>query len=136
LEAAILTPVIVLFLCLVVAFGRTTLAGNAVDSAAKEAAREASIARDPRDAAELKAVAREAAAKSLDQDGLSCKSLDVDAKYHALNLDAAGNVNLGNVEVTVNCVVSLSGVAFPGTPGSKTMTGRFSSVVDRYAERG
>ncbi|MYW05840.1 pilus assembly protein [Streptomyces sp. SID3343] len=136
LEAAILTPVVILFLCLVIAFGRTTLAGNAVDSAAKEAAREASITRDPRDATALKASALKAATKSLDQDGLSCRPLDVAATYHALKIDALGNVDLGKVEVTVSCVVSLSGVAFPGTPGSKTMTGRFSSVVDRYRERG
>ncbi len=134
LEAAILTPVVLLFLCLVIAFGRTTLAGNAVDMAAKEAAREGSIARDPKDA---KRLAQAAAAKSLDQDGLSCKGgPQVDADYRELKLDSEGKVvEFANIEVTVHCVVSLSGVAFPGTPGSKTMTGKFTSVVDRYRER-
>ncbi|WP_406280863.1 TadE/TadG family type IV pilus assembly protein [Embleya sp. NBC_00896] len=128
LEAAILTPVIIAFLCLVIAFGRTTLAGNAVDAAAKEGAREASIARDPGDA---QALAEGAAARSLRQDGLGCKSLQVVARYDRKEIG-----EVGSVVVTVNCTVSLSDIAFPGMPGSKTMTGKFTSVVDRYRERG
>lgn len=128
LEAAVLAPVLIAFLCLIIAFGRTTLAGNGVDAAAKAGAREASIARD---ATNAKTLAEEAVRRSLDQDGIGCEP--------RTTVDTAGFGNAvgtaATVTVSVTCKVSLSDVAFPGIPGSKTMKGTFTSVIDTYRER-
>ena len=132
LEVAILAPVLIAFLCLVIAFGRTTLAGNAVDAAAKAGAREASIARNAEDA---KAYAEQAIARSLEQDGIDCG--EAQPGYVELDRFSPNNVGTpGWVTVRVNCTVSLAGIAFPGMPGSKTMKASFTSVVDAYRERG
>ncbi|MFI1377905.1 TadE/TadG family type IV pilus assembly protein [Embleya sp. NPDC020886] len=128
LEAAVLAPVLIAFLCLVIAFGRTTLAGNGVDAAAKAGAREASIARNASDA---ESAARAAVVQSLDQDGIACAPVThVDITGFATDVGKAATVT-----VSVTCKVSLSDVAFPGIPGSKTMNGTFTSVIDTYRER-
>ncbi|WP_026219193.1 TadE family protein [Embleya scabrispora] len=128
LEAAVLAPVLIAFLCLIIAFGRTTLAGNGVDAAAKAGAREASIARD---ATSARGAADAAVKRSLDQDGIGCDpQTTVDARGFEADVGTAATVT-----VTVTCKVSLSDVAFPGIPGSKTMQGTFTSVIDTYRER-
>ncbi|MFI6581562.1 TadE/TadG family type IV pilus assembly protein [Embleya sp. NPDC050493] len=128
LEAAVLAPVLIGFLCLVIAFGRTTLAGNGVDAAAKAGAREASIARDE-STARTRAMA--AVERSLAQDGIDCSAETVvDTSGFSVKVGTAATVT-----VTVACKVSLSDVAFPGIPGSKTMRGTFTSVIDTYRER-
>ncbi|GCD97583.1 membrane protein [Embleya hyalina] len=128
LEAAILTPVLIAFLCLIIAFGRTSVAGNGVDAAAKAGAREASIARDPGHA---EVNARAAVASSLAQDGIHCTPY-TDVKLPGFDT-APGTP--GIVTVSVTCTVSLSDVAFPGIPGSKTLHGTFTSVLDTYRGR-
>ncbi|MGW1995418.1 TadE family protein [Embleya sp. NPDC001921] len=128
LEAAVLAPVLIAFLCLIIAFGRTTLAGNGVDAAAKAGAREASIARD---ADQAVTNAKAAVARSLAQDGIGCRA-DTDVSTAGFRAPVG---TAATVTVTVTCKVSLSDVAFPGIPGSKTMKGRFTSVIDTYRER-
>lgn len=130
LEAAILAPLLIAFLCLVIAFGRTTLADNAVDAAAKAGAREASIARNGEDA---RTYAEQAIARSLEQDGITCG--ETQPGHVELDRFSPSIGTPGWVTVTVNCTVSLAGIAFPGMPGSKTMKASFTSVVDAYRER-
>ncbi|MGC0417439.1 TadE family protein [Embleya sp. AB8] len=131
LEAAVLAPMVIAFLCLIIAFGRVSVAGNGVDAAAKAGAREASIARDPDRARDL---AQRAVDRSLEQEGIGCPG-----ERHHTEVDTSGfSVDVGQaatVTVTVTCNVSLSDVAFPGIPGSKTMNGTFTSVIDTYRER-
>lgn len=131
LEAAVLAPVLIAFLCLVIAFGRISVAGNGVDAAAKAGAREASISRDGSDA---KGLAEAAVERSLRQEGVGCprsrRTVDVNVDGFSAEVGTAATVT-----VTVTCNVSLSDVAFPGIPGSKTMRGRFTSVIDTYRER-
>jgi hypothetical protein len=47
LEAVVLTPALLMFIALIIAAGRVTLAGGSIEAAARDAARQASIARDP-----------------------------------------------------------------------------------------
>ena len=69
LELVILAPVIVLLICMVIAAGRVAIAKGSVDAAARDAARQASIARSP-DAARAAAIA--SARAELAGDGLNC----------------------------------------------------------------
>ena len=74
LEVAILGPALLLLLGLVIVVGRISLSGGAIEAAARDAARQASIARDPTAATRD---ARSAAADTLTHQGLRCASLTV-----------------------------------------------------------
>jgi len=69
LELVILAPAVFAILALVIAAGRTSIADGAVAAAARDAARQASLARTP-GAAQAAALASASAA--LRQDGLDC----------------------------------------------------------------
>jgi Flp pilus assembly protein TadG len=129
LEVAILGPVLLLLLGLAVAAGRITVSGGAVEAAARDAAREASIARD---ASTAGAAARAAALDSLARQGLRCAGL-------AVTIDTSGfRTPVGQpaqVSAVVTCAVTLSDLAVPGLPGTKTLRGQFTSPLDRYRER-
>ncbi|MFF7995116.1 TadE/TadG family type IV pilus assembly protein [Kitasatospora xanthocidica] len=128
IEAAILFPVLLLFLLIAITAGRIVLAGQAVDAAAEDAARDASLARTSNQAAG----AAEAAARStLAQQGLHCTSggLSVHVRVELGRLGVGGTVT-----TTVVCNVALSDLAFPGAPGSHTVTSSFTSTIDRYTE--
>lgn len=129
LELAVLAPVLLLFLAAVVAGGRLEIANQAVDGAARDASRQASISRDPSSA---RIGALEAARETLSAQGLHCARLDV-------LVDTAGfTVPVGRpswVRVTVRCLVRLSDVAVPGLPGSWTVRASFTSPLDTYRQR-
>jgi Flp pilus assembly protein TadG len=126
-EAALLVPVLLIFVLIAITAGRIVLAGQAVDAAAEDAARDASIARNSGQAAEAAATA---ARNTLAQQGLHCTS---EPSVH-VRVEAAGLGNGGTVTTTVVCNVALADLAFPGAPGSHTVTSSFTSVIDRYAE--
>ncbi|MFI1154756.1 TadE/TadG family type IV pilus assembly protein [Streptomyces sp. NPDC020817] len=129
IAAAIVTPLLLILLCLAIAGGRIVMAGSKVDAAAEDAARAASISRTYSSA---QAEAAAAAARSLDDQGIQCASATT-------NVDASGLAvpvgQVGTVTVTISCTVSMSDLLLPGAPGSKTMTSRFTSVVDAYRSR-
>jgi Flp pilus assembly protein TadG len=129
LELLILAPVVLLLISLVLAAGRTALAQGSVDAAARDAARQASIARSEQQAAaEAVAVAR----ASLAQRGLRC----VPAAVHPGLSGFGAPVGVpARVSVTVTCQVPLSDLVLPGVPGSKTLTAVFSSPLDPYRGR-
>lgn len=126
IEAALLAPVIVTFVLLAVAAGRLQTAAGTVDAAARAGARTASITRT---ADEVEKAARKATDEVLRQDGVSCNKLEVTLTKGML--DTPGG-QLATMTVTVTCDVGLSDLVVAGLPGSKTLTGRFTSVVDRY----
>lgn len=119
-ELVLLTPVFVALLLLVVALGRIQAARADVDSAARAAARAASIERDPTTA---RRTGDRTARDGISQRGYRCSTLDV---------DTTGFTAGGNVTVSVSCTVSLADVTGLGIPGSHTYTARFSEPVDRY----
>jgi Flp pilus assembly protein TadG len=129
IELAVLTPAVIAFFAAVVIAGRITLALQAADSAAYDASRTASLARNPTIA---RVQALNAATASFTAQGITCLSVTV-------VVDTAGfSVPVGQpatVRVTVSCVAQLSDVALPGMPGSVTLTSSFVSPLDRYRSR-
>lgn len=129
IEAAIVTPLLVAFLCMAIAAGRLVISGGEIDSAAEDAARAASIERTY---AAAQAAARTAAAESLRGQGIMCASRSVSVDAGGLNVPVG---QVGYVTVTVRCTVTLSDLLLPGTPGAHTLTSHFTSVVDAYRSR-
>ncbi len=129
LEMAILAPGLLALLAVVMGVGRTQHAHQAVESAARDAARQASIARDP---ATATAQATSSAQTALNREGLRCSP--------AVTVNAAGlNRTVGTpatVTATVTCQLPLSDLLLPGLPGSVRVDGRFSSPVDPFRGRG
>ncbi|MEU1660667.1 TadE/TadG family type IV pilus assembly protein [Streptomyces griseofuscus] len=130
IEAAIVLPSLLLFLCLAIAGGRIVTSGSKIDSAAQDAAREASIHRTT---AAAQGAARSAAAESLNDQGIKCTSTAVRVNTGGLSVPVG---QVGTVTATVTCTVSLSDLLLPGLPGAKTLTSTTTSVVDRYRQRG
>ena len=128
LELVILAMILLGLLGLVIAAGRTSLAQGSVDAAARDAARQASIALTP-GAASLAALASATAA--LRHDGLDCRPV--------VSIDTAGFAappgQPAMVWATVTCTVPLSDLALPGLPGNLTMRARFGSALDIYRSR-
>lgn len=122
LELVLVTPVLLLMLVFVVFLGRLAQARGDVDRAARDAARAASIARSPDDAASQ---GRQAAALTLTSGGVSCRQLDV--SIDTSKFDAGGTVS-----ATVTCTVDLADVAELTVPGSRTLSSTFAEPVDTY----
>ncbi|MFC9816057.1 TadE/TadG family type IV pilus assembly protein [Streptomyces virginiae] len=129
IATAIVAPLLLMLLCTAIAGGRIVTSGSKVDAAAEDAARAASISRTH---AGAESEASEAAARSLNDQGIRCASTSthVDASGLAVPLG-----QVGTVTVTISCTVPLSDLLLPGMPGSKTMTSTFTSVVDAYRSR-
>jgi Flp pilus assembly protein TadG len=129
LELVVLAPVIFILIALVVAAGRTSIAQGAVDAAARDAARQASISLTPRAA---QVAARSSAEAALSGDGLDC--------HPRVHVDTSQFVTVpvglpASVTATVVCRVPLSDLVVPGLPGSRTLSFSFSSPLDPYRER-
>ncbi|MEU5958179.1 TadE/TadG family type IV pilus assembly protein [Streptomyces sp. NPDC047525] len=130
LEAAILTPALILVLLLVIAFGRISSAGNAVDTAARNAARAASLERTGTAASSS---GEQMARNVLGQQGLECTATSVSVSTGGF---AAPLGEPASTTATVHCTVRLSDIGLPGLPGAKTMTSSFTSSIDSYRQRG
>ncbi|MFJ5218713.1 TadE/TadG family type IV pilus assembly protein [Streptomyces sp. NPDC088354] len=129
IQAAIVTPLLIAFVCLAIAAGRIAISGGKIEAAAEDAARAASIERTESAA---RSAASGAAARSLQDQGIHCAStgVSVDASGLAAPLGQAGYVT-----VTVSCTVGLSDLLLPGAPGAKTLTSTFTSVIDAHRAR-
>jgi Flp pilus assembly protein TadG len=129
LELVILAPVVLILIGLLIAGGRASVAQGAVDAAARDAARQASIARTP---SEAQATATASARFELRQGSLDCTPV-----VH-VTAAAAFAVPVGQpsqIVARVSCTVPLSGLLVPGLPGSKTLTASFTSPLDPYRAR-
>ena len=129
LELVILTPVILGLIGFVIAAGRTSVAQGSVDAAARDAARQASLAISP---AAAQFAATSSAIAALRADGLDCKPVV------SVNVAQAFATPLGQpaqVSAFVSCTVSLSDLLVPGIPGSRRLTARFTSPLDPYRSR-
>lgn len=121
-ELVLLTPLLILVLLFVVALGRLAGARLQVNTAAGQAARAASLARNPTTAAQT---AQTTAAATLTGAHVSCAQLSVsvdNAKF------AAG----GWVAVTVSCSVRLGDLTGLRLPATETVTARSVAPLDRY----
>ena len=129
LELLILAPVILFLIGLVIAAGRTSIAQGAVDAAARDAARQASISTSP---AQAQVAAYSSAQAALRDDGLQCQPVVRlnDAAGFAAPLGQAAQVS-----ATVTCTVRLADLLVPGIPGSKRLSASFTSPLDPYRSR-
>lgn len=129
IEAAIGVPAFALFVGLIIFGGRTASTHEALQSAAADGARSASLARDAQTA---RNEAREAAVASIANQKVGCSGVDVTVDTS----DFAKQPGVpGSVHVTVACRLDLSDLAVPGIPGSRVMRATMSSPIDTWRER-
>jgi len=134
-ELAGLAPALLLILLLVIAAMRVTVAGGRVDSAARDAARAASLTRTPGQAS---LAAGQSAARSLTSAHVACTRLAVTvdtAGFAAPSGVVGAGGTGGTVGVQISCAVDLADVAIPGVPGSMTMTASYTAPLDPYRAR-
>ena len=125
IEIVLLTPLLVAFTLLVVAGGRLVGRQSDVDSAARDAARAASIERTEDSARSI------GAAVPFPGGGI-CDSPVVDTS----DWPPAGSVRAGSVSVAVTCHASYAGLGLIGLQGSATVTGESTAPVDQYRRQG
>lgn len=130
LETVILAPPMLALIALAIVGMRIEVAGGAVENAAHDAARAASISRS---APAAQAAAQAAADRSLADQGLRCAAPPVVAVNTAGFATPVGQP--ANVYVSITCVVNLADVVSPGMPGSKVVTASFVSPIDQYRGR-
>ncbi|SFT82618.1 Flp pilus assembly protein TadG [Geodermatophilus amargosae] len=128
-ELALLAPAFLLLLSFAVVAGRAQIAEGAVQEAARAAAREASLARDPATAA---ALAGAQAEQTLAAQDLRCQTTRVDVDTAGFSAPPGQS---GDVTVTIACAVGMADLLAPGLPGSVTVEAVFTSPVDAYRER-
>ncbi|MFE4258250.1 TadE/TadG family type IV pilus assembly protein [Streptomyces sp. NPDC056883] len=128
-ETVILAPAIIGLMLLMIAFGRVTDASGAVESAARAAARAASLERD---AGTAQAAGSAAAARSLTGEGIRCASSSVSVDTSGYSLDLGQDAT---VRVTVSCTAPLGEIGLPGLPGSRTLQSSWTSPIDSYRGR-
>jgi Flp pilus assembly protein TadG len=121
-EMVLLTPLLMLFLLLIVAAGRLVQGRLEVDSAARQAARAASLAPGPSAAA---ADATATAQSALASQHITCDPMSVTP-------DLGDFTPGGQVTVQVSCTVSLTGLGLLHLGGAETITSTFASPVDEY----
>lgn len=119
----LLLPVIIMFIELIVIGGRLAVTQADVQSAARQAARQASIASGPSAAS---GVINDAVTIGLADKGFRCQSPSV----------ALGGGTFywrgGQVEVVVTCTVALSDIAMFAVPGTVTVSATAVEPIDRY----
>ncbi|MFI7552139.1 TadE/TadG family type IV pilus assembly protein [Micromonospora sediminimaris] len=143
IEVAVLAPAFVAMMVLGGVAGRTAVASAALEAAAHDAARAASISRD---AATARREAREAARRQLDWRGVSCSGAPQVTFRGAVNgrstsFNRVFSSDLGqNATVTVEiaCTVSYSDIKLPALtmPDGQRIVASFTSPLDRYRSRG
>ncbi|MFJ8752227.1 TadE/TadG family type IV pilus assembly protein [Streptomyces sp. NPDC102441] len=126
-EFVMWVPAVLLFFALAMVAGRIITSSNAVDSAAADAAREASLART---ADEAYPRARAAAQLAFADRKLHCSSTSVTVDTSGFSVPLG---QYGAVTARVRCTVQLADLG-PGF-GSKTVESSFTSVIDRYRQR-
>lgn len=129
IEAVIGVPAFALFVALIIFGGRTASTQEALQTAAADGARSASLARDAQTA---RSDARETATASIANQQIGCSHIDVRVDTTAFNKQPGVP---GSVDVTISCRLNLADLAVPGVPGSRVMRATMSSPIDTWRER-
>ncbi|WP_369406308.1 TadE/TadG family type IV pilus assembly protein [Nocardiopsis trehalosi] len=124
-ELTILTPMILLFAMLMLLAGRVTGAEATADEVAHAAARAAALERTP---AQADAAAAATAEAALSTHGLVCAD-------YAMTLDHGGLAPGGAVHAVLECRVGLGDLVGLGVPGTHTIAGESTVVVDTFRGR-
>lgn len=119
-ELVILAPLVGILLLAVVVAGRVQVARADVEGAARSAARELALARDPN---AVIATVESGLAATLDVGSPSCRSMSFTPA-----------VSGEWVTVTVACVVDLDAASVLPLSGSMTVTGTATEAIDAYRE--
>lgn len=119
-ELMILAPLVGILLLAVVVAGRVQVARADVEGAARSAARELALARDPN---AVIATVESGLAATLDVGSPSCRSMSFTPA-----------VSGEWVTVTVACVVDLDAASVLPLSGSMTVTGTATEAIDAYRE--
>jgi hypothetical protein len=126
LELVVLTPALLLVIGLLIAWARVVMADGSVQAAARDGARQASIARDP---ATARRWARDSVLGALDREQLKCRPV----------VEVGGFANPvgspGSIMVSVECTVRLADLLAPGLPGAVTRRATFTSPLDPHRGR-
>jgi Flp pilus assembly protein TadG len=119
IEMVIATPLLLLLVALVFAYGRAAQVNGTLQAGVRDAARSATQARNAADARQrAEAVIRDA----LGPGATGCQNtLQVDPIQFQLDLP---------VTVTARCSYPLNDLGLPGAPGSITASATFSSPLD------
>jgi len=145
IELVILLPAFVLLVLLATYLGRTDLAQSAVDGAAQDAARAASLQRNLADA---QAAALQAAQGTLDTTNAGGQSTGSPCEPNTTTITIT-NATLAydpfavpvgtpsKVDILVSCKVFLADLIFPGLPvqSEVTISSAFTSPIDTYRLR-
>ncbi len=118
-----------LFIGLIIFGGRTATAHQALESAAADAARSASLERS---ATEAEAAAEQAARSSLSNQDIDCLAVNVDVDTDGFSTRVGHD---SSVDVIVTCRLDLSDLSIPGVPGSRVLSASTSSPIDTWRER-
>ncbi len=121
-ELVVLTPVLMLFALVALAFGRYEIAREQVVGAATASAQAAAVAISPGTAS---GAARSAAGPVIAVAGRTCTRSTVATDVSQFHGD-------GVVRVTVSCRVTLADLAVPGLPGSVTIRRTSVAPIDPY----
>jgi|SRR3954447_10584973 Flp pilus assembly protein TadG len=122
IEMVILAPILLMFILLVVAFGRYVAVRGDVEAASRDAVRAASLERDSGSAAS----AAELTANAALGGRWTCTAAEQSGNF------AAG----GTVTIQLSCEVPWSGLGLIGLNGSKTVTATSSAPLDLYRRTG
>lgn len=118
-EVVLLTPVLLMFIYLIVAGGRYVAVRGEVEATARDAARAASMERS---LGAAQATAADVMLSGIDRD-VSCPGLS----FGGTNFVAGGQVT-----VTLECRVSYDGLGLIGLPGSISVDGSSTAPLDTY----
>ena len=130
LELAVLALPLLVVLGLAVYAGRVGIAHSALDQAARDAARSASLA----PSADVAQKAATAAAKAtLSDQGLSCSDVTVTVDTSGFTVPPG---QPAQVSAHVECQLSLSDLSVPGVPGNMLLTADMTSPLDEFRNRG
>lgn len=129
LELVVITPALLALIGLIVAAGRVALAEQSVQTAAAQAARDATLTRS---VTAGKNAAEDTAGRVLAGQGLSCTTTSVGVDADDLRLPVG---RPGAVTVQVACTVRLSDVGLPMLPGAKTLKASATMPTDPWVAR-
>lgn len=120
IDVVLVAPILIALLLLVAGLGRIAHTRSQVDGAAADAARTASLQRDP----DTARVAGEQAARAYLGPN-TCRSLDV-------RIDTSAFRPGGAVTTVLRCTTSLAGLGLSGLPGSHSFTATAIAPLDSY----
>jgi Flp pilus assembly protein TadG len=119
-ELVILAGVSFLFIAMIVFVGRLNVGSAHTEAAARSAAREISVARNPRAVVDQ---ARSTAAQMVEEGTAMCRDMSFDAQ-----------IDEESVVVSVDCRVDVSEATLLRVPGTMTVSGEAREVIDQFRE--